>query len=256
MSLVTGWASNIGSTREENQDCCYVRTFENASVSVGVAAMCDGMGGLSGGAYASRTVCDAVESWFSSTFLSSRRVISLTPGQITEALTRVLEESNRELISYGRMHNIQIGTTASVLFIHENKYYIAHVGDSRIYEYSSVCRQITEDDCVAAEKMRRMEISALEYEQSRERHILTQCIGVKEMIDVHVYTGECKSGSVFFLCSDGLYHNMEFDEIKSLLLAQQRESAAHSTMALERTIDRMISRGEKDNLTGVIVYVM
>lgn len=256
MSLIAGWATNKGVVRTENQDCCYVNMFESAAITVGIAIMCDGMGGLSEGAVASKSVCDLAEKWFNNTFLAGKQSVSLKPDEIKKQLSKILEISNKELINYGKKKRIQIGTTTSILFLYNGKYYIVHIGDSRIYGYSSSLKQLTDDDSVAAEKLRRGEISQTEYDTSREKHILTQCVGVNKKLNLHIYSGDYSTGDVFFLCSDGMYHNMTSEELSSLMYAQRKERGSQSTTSIERTIDKMISRGEKDNLTGIFVCVV
>lgn len=253
MPILTGWATNIGVTRKENQDSCYVCTSEYAMNVSAVAAMCDGMGGLSDGALASRTVCAAVEEWYSASFLPPSKVMSLSDEDITRQLTEIITDANRRLARYGSEKNIRVGTTASVLFMLNGKYFIFHVGDSRVYHYSSTLKQLTDDDCVAAEKLRRGEISRFDYEKSNQKHLLTQCVGVNDKLNIHIYTGEYSVGDVFFLCSDGMYHYLPYSELVSILIAQQIEKGSRITSAIERIIDRMISRGEKDNLSGIIL---
>lgn len=83
--------------------------------------------------------------------------------------------------------------------------------------------------------------------------MLTQCIGVNSKLNIHSYSGTVSEGDVFFLCSDGMYHFLKLDELSNMMLAQRKEKGAQITASIERLIDRVISRGEKDNITGVIL---
>lgn len=253
MLITTGWASNKGIVREDNQDSCYTETFENTMITAGFAAMCDGMGGLSDGGYASRSVCDACENWFQKQYTDNRRIEKLKESVIVQELTALLVEQNEKLVTYGNQNNVMVGTTASLLLIQDDIFYIIHAGDSRVYRLSDTLVQITDDDSVAARKMRDGEISQIEYENSKESHVLTQCIGVNRKLEVHCYSGTVNPGDVFFLCSDGMYHCLEYSELKSFLTAQRKEKGSGISMSVERLIDRMISKGETDNITGVVV---
>ncbi len=254
MSLIAGWATNKGIVREENQDSCYINTYESPICTSAIAILCDGMGGLSDGGFASGTVCNALGEWFEKTYCSNKQIHLLKEKEIIADLNKILSQLNKDLVSYGTKKRVSVGTTASVLFIQNNRFYIAHVGDSRIYRYSSTISQITDDDSVAAEKLRNGKITELEYEKSNEKHMLTQCIGVNSKLNIHSYSGTVSEGDVFFLCSDGMYHFLEIDELSSMMLAQKKEKGTQITSSIERLIDRVISRGEKDNITGVILY--
>lgn len=253
MSLITGWATNKGIVRKDNQDSCYINTYENPVCTSAIAILCDGMGGLSDGGLASSIVCNALGKWFDSTYCSNRQIRLLKDKEIISDLNKVLLQANKDLVAYGTKKRIKVGTTASVLFIQNNKYFIIHVGDSRVYRYSSSISQITDDDSVAAEKLRNGKITEPEYEKSNEKHMLTQCIGVNSKLNIHSYSGTVSEGDVFFLCSDGMYHFLKLDELSNMMLAQRKEKGAQITASIERLIDRVISRGEKDNITGVIL---
>lgn len=253
MMIKYGWSTNTGVIREENQDYCYVCVNENAVYSAGIAVMCDGMGGMSDGLYASKTVCDLIEEWFNGQFAWSRSLKPLSIDNAGKALDNCLIEANKLLVKYGRERKIKVGTTASILLMLNGQYCIAHVGDSRVYKYTDCLVQITEDDSVAARKLRCAQISEEEYASSREQHILTQCVGTDNRLDIHHYIGIYSRSDVFFLCSDGMYHHLTKGDIESTLISQRREKANGITASIERLIDKVISNGETDNITGIIM---
>lgn len=255
MRIVTGWASDKGVERSENQDCCYSDAIDNPIESSAIAVLCDGMGGLSDGAVASRKICDSFKAWYDNAYNSKRPVHQSNDKQIVDQLTDVLLNVNNDILRYGKEKGIRIGTTASVLYMRNGKYYILHVGDSRVYYLSEVLKQITEDDSLAAVRMRRGEINQIEYESSKERHILTQCIGVRAKPQIHYYEGEYNQSDVFFLCSDGMYHNLKHHELSAVLMSQRKDKGSSIVVSIEKMIDKMISRGERDNITGLIMYV-
>ncbi len=103
--------------------------------------------------------------------------------------------------------------------------------------------------------MRRGEINQIEYERCKERHILTQCIGVRINPQIHYYKGEYNQGDVFFLCSDGMYHNLKHHELSEMLMSQRKDKGSSIVVSSEKMIDKMISRGERDNIPALIMYV-
>lgn len=255
MSLIMGWATNQGIIRDNNQDCCYTAVNDSVSDSIGIAVICDGMGGLSQGEYASSLTCEYIADWFNRNYNCKKAIRKKNDIQILDEIEKVIIKANDSLVTYGKFNGCRIGTTASVILFINSTYYVIHIGDSRIYHYSSNLLQITEDDSLIAKKLRNGEITELEYSQSNQKNILTQCVGVNSQIYVHKYFGRYKSGDVFFLCSDGMYHFFDSLELTDFMISQHKEKGQNITASIERMIDKLISRGETDNLTGVIVYV-
>ena len=267
-----GAASDIGRSRAENQDSYLVRTAVLPGHSLCLCAVCDGMGGLWGGKEASQTAVTALNDCFDD--LLFRIQSGAIPGEldmesIDDEAAALFRDVNDELVRRGEENLQPMGTTATALLIADNKYRIYHVGDSRAYHYGRLVyyknrddqknqkiRRITDDDSLAAEKVRRGEMTEAEALISPDGSLLLQCLGgEREGPDVHMYSGEAIGGDGFFLCSDGVYHHITPGEIADMLGACKGKDGQGVTLMIEDMIGTAMTRGERDNLTGAVVMI-
>lgn len=64
LHFISDMNSDIGTCRRENQDACCVRTMTIDGHSLVLAAVCDGVGGMQEGGYASRSTIQFLNNWF------------------------------------------------------------------------------------------------------------------------------------------------------------------------------------------------
>jgi len=146
---------------------------------------------------------------------------------------------------------LKIGTTLSALIIHQLKYYVAHIGDSRCYLFrKEKLIQITEDQTLE------QKISKISFGHSKKflkskRHILTHAIGVKESCSPIIYHDDAKVGDLFLLCTDGLYNAMSAEEIRTLLCKNSSDLDSLSKDLLSHSLERDGS----DNISHIVVKV-
>ena len=131
----------------------------------------------------------------------------------------------------------------------KGKYYIAHVGDSRIYKYKKGLEQLTEDHSLVALKVKKGEMTLEESKVSKEKNILLQCIGIRPDIEIYNKIGSIKDGDKFILCSDGFSNRLQDIEICDLFNYEDRG------ISLKETIDLVKSRGERDNISAIVLDV-
>jgi protein phosphatase len=60
---------------------------------------------------------------------------------------------------------------------------------------------------------------------------------------------EVKAGDRFLVCTDGLYKELPFEKIQSML------GASFSENILTALIEEALQRGGRDNITGIVVDV-
>ena len=90
-----------------------------------------------------------------------------------------------------------------------------------------------------------------EAENWPRKNVITRAIGVSEVPNCDVVSGDIRLGDTFLLCSDGLTeHNSDTDMAGILGRAATAQSACHDLIA--QTLDR----GAKDNVTAVVVRCM
>ena len=105
--------------------------------AVCIAAVCDGVGSLTDGAFASSAVIRMLCEWFDN--LDSLQQLGL-------CMREALQEINIRIVEAARSQSMNTGTTLSVLLLTGNQYYIVHTGDSRIYTLENqTLIQLTKD---------------------------------------------------------------------------------------------------------------
>ena len=233
-SFVIGFATDIGTRKNVNQDSCYIGTKTVRNQKACMMVMCDGVGSLSEGEIASRTVTSMFDKWFndkeSDIYFNNFDALKLK-------WAKMIQEINQGLMDYGHRKQIQLGTTMTAVLMFDGMYYAAHIGDSRLYIISDEVTQISEDQTVNG------------------THMLLQCIGVTPNPVPAYYSGEVIPESTFLLCSDGFVHKLEENEMLKTLNARNCNSEKAINEHLKELIKLDISRGEKDNITALLSRV-
>ena len=134
--------SDIGKARDMNQDCFYVSDLNKDEIKLYIVA--DGMGGYKGGEIASSLAVKSVKNFVFNNFKKSRKdresILQLLKAAIEYANMIVYEKSKED-------PELQdMGTTLDACLIYNNKVFIGHVGDSRVYRIrKNFMRKLTSD---------------------------------------------------------------------------------------------------------------
>ena len=133
--------SDIGKVREMNQDNFYIAD-QNDSVKLFIVA--DGMGGYNGGEIASQLAIQTAKNYIENNFKDIEKdrdsIIQLLGSSMEYANMVVYEKAKENPELQG------MGTTLEICLVYNNKVYIGHVGDSRIYRVrKQFIRKLTQD---------------------------------------------------------------------------------------------------------------
>lgn len=213
---------SVQNRRKTNMDSVLLNERRIAGNTVCFAVVCDGVGSLESGGYAAAEAARQLNQWFSQ--IEDCRRIGLR-------LRDIVLEINRRIISEAGIHQLRTAATLSALLLDRERYYIVHVGDSRIYSLNDKTLEQLTCDHVSSEGR------------------LTTYIGRKEKIDVD-YNEGYQCGQLFLLCSDGLYKRMDPDFCRSSLL-KVRPSNMNEIM--KELICYVIKQGETDNISLALV---
>ena len=248
MSLQLVHFSNCGGYRPTNQDGYCVRVSLTSAGLVSMLAVCDGMGGMNGGEIASSTVIHSLGVWFDN-FSQCLTPEQLTPETVSAELNRIVEEQHSMLLAYGEKRDWHIGTTLSVILLTRARYFLLHVGDSRIYLTDAwETRQLTRDQTLAMQELEAGHITADEYRYDSRQNVLLQCVGDRSVSPVFLIGETPQEGGVL-LCSDGFYHTVRQNEVhKAMRRPGGREAMRQCLLALA---NRAREQGERDNITCV-----
>ncbi|MGA7614044.1 MAG: Stp1/IreP family PP2C-type Ser/Thr phosphatase [Thermoanaerobaculia bacterium] len=235
--------TDVGRVRTENQDFAILSGEDEVTPTKGrLMVVADGMGGHRGGATASRLAADTIK----------RQYLASDSTDVALALRAALESANGAIFAEAQRNpDLRgMGTTCSALVVQENRAYIAHVGDSRVYLVrDSEIRQLTQDHSLVATMVREGLLTAQEAEVHPRRNVLQRSMGVAAEIEIDVYDPfSVQPGDTFILCSDGLHGLVKEEEMKEVAALAIDQAAAE---LLRRALDR----GAPDNVTLIVARV-
>jgi protein phosphatase len=142
-----------------------------------------------------------------------------------------------------------MGTTLSFLYFHKRRYFIGHIGDSRIYLIrKGKLIQLTKDDTLVQKKVDEGLITPEEAKNSPESHILTKALGVGDEPTFQILSGKLKKGDFFLLTTDGLTGELADKEIQDII-----SISINLEDAVQSLIKSVLQRDAKDNVTVVAV---
>lgn len=255
MKFLSAYHTDIGIKKSTNQDSLLIKIANTPYGKVGIFAICDGMGGLSSGELASSSVINGLSKWFEEKFpmlLSKENLYE----EVELSLKQYIRFANSKICDYGKENNLKLGTTITVMIIVNQKYIIAHVGDSRAYNIGENLVRITKDQSFV---QREIDIGNLTEEQAKnhkKKNLLLQCIGVTPTVEILTYRGNIKLGTVYLLCTDGLYHKITEKELINNLNGNKLQTELQMKKMGMELIDLVKKRGEVDNISMILVKMI
>ena len=253
MRFIATADTDIGISKNTNQDSVLVKHASYDGGEVLLAVICDGMGGLSKGELASATVIHAFSRWFDEELPYELMDVNLEV--IGGKWSLILKDLNMRILEATREHcrsGEAMGTTfTGILFINDC-YVIAHVGDTRVYQITTDIQQLTTDQTFVAREVSRGTMTLEEALRDKRRNMLLQCIGASEVVEPQILTGRAVKGS-YMLCSDGFRHEITEREMYESLNPVNliNKKAMHSNA--KYLIEQVKSRQEKDNISVVLI---
>lgn len=228
--------------RRNNQDSITVQEIVTRKGVMLLAAVCDGMGGHEEGETASGFVTEQLVAWLYAEVLRLMQE-GKGRGMWRRSWYRCFYGINRKLNLYAEKKGIFTGTTATMLFLYQRRYYLFHVGDSRAYRIRGSLPVF-------------VGIKQLTRDHIHKAHVLSRCIGAGRC-DMPAYkTGRVRKGDGFLLCSDGLYGHISDKELAESLRPRQIREERQIKRILRELSDRAYARGENDNISAVYIAVM
>ncbi|MBE9168115.1 Stp1/IreP family PP2C-type Ser/Thr phosphatase [Pleurocapsales cyanobacterium LEGE 06147] len=229
--------TDTGIVRAVNQDSYFIDAPQGRFFIVA-----DGMGGHAGGQEASKIATEQIKAYLEEHWDSSIPSEILLKDAIDKANQGILEDQ------YHHPERADMGTTVVVL-IFRDRAWCAHVGDSRLYRLrSSQLAQLTDDHTWVGLALKAGEISQQQAKSHPWRHILSQCLGRKDLYKIDLQKLDIQSGDRLLLCSDGLTEEVS-DELIQSCLAQSETCEQAATELVEAAKQA----GGSDNITVIIV---
>jgi PPM family protein phosphatase len=141
--------------------------------------------------------------------------------------------------------------TMSALLIKHDKFFIAHVGDSKIFLIrSNKIIQLTKDHSLVGKLVRLGLVSKEDARNHPNKHILLKALGDQPIIPADFYSGHIQNGDLFLMATDGMLEHETEEGLKNFLVQY-----GHSKESLNKLIAIMNERGGFDNMTIMTVKI-
>ena len=242
--IFVGFAESRIGGRAENQDSYGYKDTELGFL----LAVCDGMGGVPGGKTASSIAVTEIITGIDE---------ASKDEEIANIIIKAIRRANMAIIEAGSQNTSLrgMGSTATVLLLSEKSAFLAHVGDSRIYQIRGNKRVYrTFDHSMVFDLVKQKVITEEQARLSAQSNVITRALGMKPDLEVEIVERPYEKGDRFVLCSDGIHGSMPEKEFVKML--------SNHKIALGAVLDDIStyvdnigrsSGGNHDNLTLAIV---
>lgn len=245
-----------GKRKEVNQDSMLLRGTEAVSGQKALlAAVCDGMGGFEEGELASREMVRMLLEWLEAEFpeLCAVKDDEEFEDMLFESWEVLFQTVHQSIRSYGELYGIRLGTTATVMLFLRDRYYTAHVGDSRAYEIADQIIRLTQDQNVANVRGTKEQYLTQTGKKKKASSILLQGIGASRSVRPVYDSGELRCDATYLLCSDGLLNRASEPELYGWFSPDMVRSKSEMLTQMEEFVRILRERGEKDDITVILV---
>ena len=234
--------SDVGKVREMNQDSYYISDLQSP---VKLYLLADGMGGYKGGEIASSLAITCARNYIENNFKEASKdresLIQLVASSMEYANMVVYEKAkeNKELEG--------MGTTLEVCLIYNNKVYIGHVGDSRIYRIrKDFIRKLTQDHSYVQKLLKDGTITKEEAENHPKKNMLMKALGCNAFVEPDVTVKGFLKDDILIMTSDGLTNMVKQEDIFNI-------AKGNIEKAPIKLVDLANENGGLDNITVVII---
>lgn len=255
MEVTVSYYTDIGTEKEINQDALLIKVADSSRGRIVFAVVCDGMGGLDQGEIASKEAIMGMNHWFCKVIPEIIKLSTISERWIYQEWKNQVGLINRNLRSYAAEQGIQTGTTLSALLIYQKRYYIGHIGDSRIYRFAHDMQKMTEDHTLVAWEVKTGKITKEQAKTDSRRNVLLQCVGFFPEVELQFITGEFNEDTTFVLCSDGFSNHITEEELWQRMKPEKLLVKRDVWKACRELSHQAMNRGEKDNITVVGVVI-
>lgn len=230
--------SDIGLVRQTNED-----SYGYLSPNLFIVA--DGMGGHLAGEIASKLAVAVVMDYIN---MHDKEY----DENYEEMLSTAIVKANKEIFekAQGTKQYAGMGTTLTVVYCKDERFFLGHVGDSRVYLLrDSQLQRLTTDHSLVEGLVKNGSITEEEARIHPQRNILTRAVGVDKSVDVDTSSSTFMTKDKILLCTDGLT-NMLTDDLILKLLLNDNEDIQNKVNHL---IQNAIHVGGLDNITAILI---
>lgn len=250
MKIILGQAYSFHQLgKRKNQEDSRFPDFDKPAISQRFFVVCDGVGGCEKGEVASKTVCEAIE--------KAMVNVDLTKPFSNIEFSKVLDKAYDALDRKADSNNKEMATTLTFACFHDGGCILAHIGDSRIYQFRNGQGVIyrSEDHSLVNSMVHNGMITPDEALDNPQKHVITRFMEPVEsdqnrcMAAVLNTTDVC-AGDYIFMCTDGVYSQLADDEIADILFDDTIADEVKMSQIAQMCYD------SDDNNTAVLIPVI
>lgn len=241
--MEVGFKTDKGLRRSNNEDACFVMKRDRVFI------VADGVGGNNSGEIASRTCVNEIAKYVENNPVKEAETFE----EVQAYFDRCLKEVNFKILEMSQKFekNKGMATTVVIAYMRRGMLYIVNVGDSRAYILrDGALTQITEDHTYVNTLLKAGLISRTEAENHENKNMITRAVGADHTIEADYFRVPVQAGDIALICTDGLYGEVEEDELISRL--SEDETMTHICSEL---VDDANRNGGSDNITMVVLKV-
>lgn len=226
-----------GKVRDHNEDC--VTVMKNASGEY-LLAVCDGMGGHTGGEIASSIAITHIEKRFSAISSVGNKEDAIA------FLKDIVSEANVSIYKYTAEHpeSSGMGTTVVLAVLTKDFLLFGNIGDSSGYVFKNdKLHKITYDHTLVNLLVKSGELTEEEAKDHPRKNVLMRALGANMTVEMDIFDVETDVDGIF-LCSDGLTNMLDDEQIAKVL-----SSDLTIDEKLQKLIYKSNNRGGTDNIS-------
>ena len=235
--------------QKPNQEDALFPEMGTATRHSRVFLVCDGMGGHEHGEVASRCVAETIGRCTASN-------PPATTGEMKLRFDEALQQTFDRLNELDRTDSVRkMGTTLTFLALCTDGVLVAHIGDSRVYQFrpgKGVVFQ-TRDHSLVNDLIAAGELSEEEARNFPQRNVITRAVQPHQDYPAKAaynVLDDIRPGDVFLLCCDGVLEQLDNSDLERILLSNR--SLEERLQAVEKECRE---RQTHDNNTAYLLEV-
>lgn len=234
--------TNVGLVRSTNQDSILIRARKDR----GLFVVADGMGGHSGGDYASQTTIGSIAAWWDEACDKATTLEELTYGCQQEIIS-----INNYIYDQFKSAGLVGGTTIVAVIVDGDRFATLSVGDSHIYRYENntmvpLCVDDVWENLPSTRESMTLEQIAADSRFGK----LTAAVGAIPNVNIHINIYNQMDEEYLMLCSDGIYKYCGPEQLVGGFIAGL--TSRNSQTTISTLANHVLANGANDNFTIAI----
>lgn len=242
MNLLLGVRSDKGH-RADNEDSLAMNE------QLGLYVVADGTGGRAGGNTASRMACETIHEVVAAEQAS---LPDLDEKAIRVLLQRAVEAANERILAGQADPTLHgMATTVAIVLHQDDRAFLAHVGDSRVYLlHNRALQQLTRDHSLENFLADNPQIQP---KVQRPGRTLVRALGLQaKSPEADQQTIQLYPNDVLMMCSDGVTDVLVDSVLTEILVGVEATTSAEVAQCLVRAA---LTHGTVDNITAAVLHV-